>query len=439
MLQHIAGRGPELNEERAGKRRLDKWIGLITLSAALAGGTCQSAAAATLCVNPGGTSGCFATIGGAIAAASSRDDIRVAPGTYKEDVVIGKALSLVGANASNTIIDATGKSNGIYIDGLDNPGLSNVLVTGFTIENANFEGALFTNTSSSFFYANRVINNDKGLLISSSGTSCPGQPPFETSEGDDCGEGIHLMGVDHTTIANNVSQGNSGGILLSDETLATHDNLITGNTVVNNPYDCGITMASHPPASGSTPLGITHNTIANNTSSHNGFLVPGAGAGVGIFAALPGGIVTGNVVINNQLTNNGLPGVAFHAHAPGESLNDNMIIGNTISGNGPDTEDAATPGPTGINVFGVSPITGTIISQNVIDSEMIDIVVNTPVEVLANLNNFLDAQFGIDNIGTSTVNAPENWWGCVGGPAVAGCAMSGGTKVFFAPWLTAPF
>ena len=70
---------------------------------------------------------------------------------------------------------------------------------------------------------------------------------------------------------------------------------------------------------------------------------------------------------------------------------------------------------------------------------MIDIVVNTPVEVLANLNNFLDAQFGIDNIGTSTVNAPENWWGCVGGPAVAGCAMSGGTKVFFAPWLTAPF
>ena len=437
MLRQTSGRGLDTNEDAAGCLRPYRWTGLITLCIVLAGVTCRSAVAATLCVNPGGTSGCFSTIGAAVAAASARDNIKVGPGTYKEDVVIGKSISLIGARTSNTIIDATGKSNGIYVDGIDNPGLSNVLVTGFTITNANFEGALFTNTSSSLFYSNRVVNNDKGLIIGSG--TCPGQPGFETSEGDDCGEGIHLMGVDHTTIANNTVQGNSGGILLSDETLATHDNLISGNTVSNNPYDCGITMASHPPASGSTPLGITHNTIANNTSSHNGYLVPGAGAGVGIFAALPGGIVTGNVVINNQLTNNGLPGVAFHAHAPGESLNDNMIVGNTISGNGPDTEDAATPGPTGINVFGVSSITGTIISQNVIDGEMIDIVVNTPVDVYANLNNFLDAQFGVDNIGMGRVNALENWWGCAGGPTAAGCAMAGGTSVSVAPWLTAPF
>jgi len=428
------------NKETANDRRLNNWTCLSSLGAVLVFGVCQPVVAATLCVNPSGTSGCFSKIAAAVAAANVHDIIKVASGTYKEDVIIGKPLSLVGANSNNTVIDATGLSNGIYIDGLDNLGLRNVVVAGFTVSNANFEGILLTNTSSSLIYGNRVTGNDKSLIIASD--TCPGQPSFETSEGDDCGEGIHLIGVDHSTVANNFVQNNSGGILLTDETLATHDNLISGNTVVNNPYDCGITMASHPPASGATPLGVTHNTIANNESSHNGYLVPGAGAGVGIFTFLPGGTVSGNVVINNRLTNNGLPGVAFHSHGTSESLDDNMIVGNTISGNGPDTEDAVTPGPTGINVFGVSPIAGTIISQNVIDGEQLDIVVNTPIEVQATLNNFVDAQFGVDNIGTGTTGsayAPENWWGCAGGPLITGCAMAGGPNVLFAPWLTAPF
>ncbi len=123
-------------------------VSLIPLCAALLAGICQPAVAGTLCVNPGGTNGCYATIGAAVAAASSNDTIQVSHGTYKEDVVIGKSLSLIGANRENTIIDATGLSNGIYIDGLDNPGLSNVVVTGFTVEHANFEGILVTNASS---------------------------------------------------------------------------------------------------------------------------------------------------------------------------------------------------------------------------------------------------------------------------------------------------
>src|ERR1019366_8510395 len=46
--------------------------------------------AATLCVNPGGTGGCFAKIGDAVAAAAKNDTIQVAAGVYAEDVVIGK-------------------------------------------------------------------------------------------------------------------------------------------------------------------------------------------------------------------------------------------------------------------------------------------------------------------------------------------------------------
>ena len=46
---------------------------------------------------------------------------------------------------------------------------------------------------------------------------------------------------------------------------------------------------------------------------------------------------------------------------PPVNLNDNVIVGNHISGNAADTEDAATPGPTGINLYSVAPVWGTVI------------------------------------------------------------------------------
>jgi parallel beta-helix repeat protein len=400
------------------------------------------ASAATLCANPGGTSGCYATIGAAIAAANPGDTIQVGPGKYFEEVVIGKSLSLIAADRSNTFIDATGKANGVYIDGRDNPGLRQVVVAGFTIQNAKFEGILVTNASSVTISDNRVISNDLALNPSPPPT-CPGQPSFETNEDFDCGEGIHLSGVDHSIVAGNLMENNSGGILLSDDTGATHDNLITGNIARNNPFDCGITLASHQLETGSTlPRGVFHNTIAANQSFRNGLAVEGAGAGVGLFVAGQGLETSGNVVIGNRLTGNGLPGVAFHLHTAnaGQNVNDNVIIANYIAGNGADTEDAATPGPTGINVFGVAPITGTVIADNVIKDEQVDIAVNTgsPAVVDTHLNNLLGQQIGIDNLGSGGVNATENWWGCAKGPGFPGCTSVSGSNVVSTPFLTHP-
>jgi parallel beta-helix repeat protein len=241
----------------------------------------RSARAATLCVNPGATLGCYSTIGSAVVKARMDyfdsgiiDTINVAPGIYKEGVIILTPLSLVGAGSGKSIINAVGLANGIYIDGIDAPNhhVSQVVVTGFTVENANFEGILVTNASFVTIRDNEVINNDLSLNVSV--PACPGQPPFETSEADDCGEGIHLIGVDHSTVSNNTSEKNSGGILLTDETSATHHNLIIGNVVHDNPFDCGITLASHPPAPNTgltSPPGVCCNTIANNDSFHNGY------------------------------------------------------------------------------------------------------------------------------------------------------------------------
>ena len=65
------------------------------------------ASAAALCVNPGGTGGCFATVQGAVNAASNTGDvINVAAGTYNESkVLVNKSVSIQGAGPGSTIID----------------------------------------------------------------------------------------------------------------------------------------------------------------------------------------------------------------------------------------------------------------------------------------------------------------------------------------------
>jgi nitrous oxidase accessory protein NosD len=429
------------------RKRL-KFVSPQLLTVAMVAAVCQPAfASRNLCVNPGGSAGCYATIAAAVAAAPPGGTIVVAPGTYKETVVIGKSLSLIGSNSSNTIIDATGLSNGIFIDGLHNPGLSDVVVSGFTLENANFEGALIVNVSDVTLRGSHVRNNNKSVT----GPTCPGLPDFEPGEQFDCGEGIHLMGVSYSTIANNVSEGNSGGILISDDTGQTHDNLIINNLVHDNLTACGIVLASHEPAIGSTAPhhGIVHNIITGNQSIHNGVAFPGAGAGVGIFANGTGvGLVSGNTIIANKLFNNGLPGVTFHSHVgpnfglPADDLNDNVIIANRISGNGPDIADTATPGPAGINLnsgAGGTPITGTVIWANIIENEDVDVAVNTPADVDLHFNNLLGGGIGVANLGAGTVNATRNYWGCFAGPSSNKCSSVSGPDVDSVPFLRVPF
>jgi len=347
------------------------FCGLLTVSLG------QSAMAKTLCVSPAGASGCSTTIGAAVSAAAAGDTINIGAGEYAEDVIIKKSLSLAGAGAS-TIINAHGLANGVYVDGLDAPGLSHVEVTGMTVINANYEGILVTNAAYVVIANNHVADNDQSLNYAAG--TCPGQPAFETEEGEDCGEGIHLVGVSFSTVADNNVELNSGGILLTDETGVTYVVQVTGNSVHDNSLDCGITLASHPPFSQSPsqlPYGVVNNNVIGNRVIGNGVI--GAGAGVGIFAQGPGNQAFGNQVIGNVIENNGLPGVTVHNHAapPGTplvNLNALVIVGNYISGNGADTADAITPGTAGINIYGVAGIWATEIMQNTIENEAYDVV-----------------------------------------------------------------
>lgn len=278
---------------------------VIALAALAASGGTAAAGSETVFVSPSGSpsnagTSCataqYATIGNGVSAAPAGGTVIVCPGTYTEDVAVSKALMLAGRHAR---INATGLDNGIKITH------SWVRVTGFTVWGATGEGILAQGTPQAgpivngqptttgdpikhvTIAHNTVRNNDQGSPSSSYMECQPqGQIP------GDCGEGIHLMSVSDSRVFANHVLGNSGGILLTDEFGPTHDNTIVRNVVEDNPFDCGITVASHNYGVDPNTLhkmrsfaGIYDNLIARNVVRRNG--LQGEGAGVLIAAASP--------------------------------------------------------------------------------------------------------------------------------------------------------
>lgn len=419
------------------------------------------ASAKNLCVHPG-VKGCYKTIQSAVNAASNNDIIQVSSGKYTEEVTIGKPLSILGSGSDSTVVNAANFAHGFFVDGYDNHDLNNVTISEFTIENALYEGILIVSATDVTLRNNTIKNNDAvpGVVFSGALTGCPNQPGsgiYETDETGDCGGAIHLVGAVNSTISDNYVTGNADGVLISDETGESHNNLLIRNIITKNPLECGIVLASHPRAGTTTmnPIpahfGVNNNTVAENVSSDNGVQIGGAGAGM--FSDGAGqGTVSGNVIIRNKLTDNGLGGVAMHSHVgpafglPADNFSGNKIIGNFIAGNLADTFDTATPGRVGININsgdGASPIRGTVITNNEVWNEDIDIAVNTPAEVDIHLNSLLGGRIGVgdvcaldaSSVCTGTIDATENFWGCAAGPGGNGCTTTSGSDIHFAPWL----
>jgi parallel beta-helix repeat protein len=437
---------------------------LIVCCAVVFAAICQPAVAGTLCVNPAGSHNCFSSIQTAVNHASANDVIQIEAGTYREEVDIGIPLAIIGAGNHAAIIDATGLPHGIFVDGFDHPGLKQVIITGLTVENALFEGVLVVSSSDITIQNNNIINNDTspGIVFTGALTGCQGQPGdgiYETDETGDCGGALHLVGTANSIVSGNLITGNADGVLISDETAESHDNLLIHNTVKNNPLECGIVLASHPPSGQTSPPfaphhGVDHNTVAENLSTGNGVQIGGAGAGM--FSDGAGrGRVSDNVIIGNTLTHNGLGGVALHTHVgpafglPADDMSGNKIIGNIIAGNLADLFDTATPGRVGININsgdGGSPVRGTVISQNMISDEDIDIAINTPAEVDIHLNSLRGSGIGIGDVcaldGSSvcsgTIDGTENYFGCSAGPGQHGCTTVSAPRILWTPWLQKP-
>ena len=338
----------------------------------------------------------FRTIQSAVNAARPGSTVVVCKGTYHEQVVLNKPLSLQGQRAT---IDQAGVTPAfqVTLPGLGTQTIfagvvmvsSGIRFTGFKVTHAQGEGILAAGLGSEVtgisISHSSVVHNDLGFGV-------PNSPYFQcAAQGavpGDCGEGVHFIGVAYSAIKGNLIADNAGGVLLSDDTGPTHNILVANNVVTGNATDCGITVPGHNPnalsATGQrqpSVAGVYDNVIRGNVVTNNG--LKGEGAGVLFANATAGTASYNNLVQGNYIAGNGLSGVTMHAHTiqPGqfEDLNGNRVIGNRIGKNNIDGDTLDCPPnstctpqdlrTTGVLVFsGGTPVTTTIAFNHIFNN-----------------------------------------------------------------------
>ncbi len=346
------------------------------------------------------------TLGYALTQAGPKDKIVIDPGTYSESSnantvgpgLRGLSISARGSKAS-TVIDATGNANGIRIEA------SEVSVTGLTVENAELEGILAepplnswpagptsppANISQLTIADNVVVHNDLAY-----DTSLPPDSacPSSLTDADDCGEGIHLLGVSSSSVVGNNVSHNVGGILLSDGGFgisvgpAAH-NLIGYNRSSDNVFDCGITLPGHDPRAVATSgpnagqpqphvAGVYDNQVIGNVSTGNG------GAGLLDATPYPGTGSYNNLFVDNWASGNGNGGFVLHSHAPLQDVSGIVVVGNHFGQNNlagdPDTGVSST---TGVMLLSVAVPTSIVISHNTISDDVNGVASNSNITVV---------------------------------------------------------
>jgi len=213
----------------------------------------------------------FTKIQDAINAASSGDTVYVYNGTYYENIVVNKSLSLVGENKFNTTIDGSGSGTLVSVTA------NNVNVTGFTIKNGFYGGIrvrssynnisgntvmdivaghsiLLTGNTQNIISSNTVVNGIVGVALSSSSHNTISSNILALNRAFGGGSGIQLAGSSENVINKNTIYLNDYGINFFTST--NSNNTICQNIVYSN--NIGIEFY----------LGVS----SNNTFCHNKFV-----------------------------------------------------------------------------------------------------------------------------------------------------------------------
>ena len=232
------------------------------------------ASAATLTVGAGGQ---FKTIQQAVDAAKPGDTVLVAAGTYTENIVVNKSLTIAAADRSaRPMVEAadSGKdvflltSPGVRIDGLALVGgasgveiqhTSNCVVTNCTVNGSVFAVYLASATAN-LVSNNNLNNNGYGIYLdASSGNTLSGNSALkETGGGGKAtySDGIYLYYSDSNTVTeNNLSANHVYGISL----FHSSGNDISNNTITAN-EEIGVRLGE---ASNNNTLSF--NTIGGNS------------------------------------------------------------------------------------------------------------------------------------------------------------------------------
>lgn len=270
------------------------------------------------------------TIGAAVAKAEDGDTIVVSAGTYTEQIVITKSISLRGSEGNVVIkapdaatmatfqLDETGTRKWrpvIFAYGDNEP--IEVSISGFTIDASDFDppsdggaGILLDNVRTG-----EVTGNSVTMYPSTKATF-----------------GIVVYGNSDVTIDNNVVSGASRlgiGGLGDDRVSATQPHVTITNNTVTPPAPPDEYKSSWAPNGIQIGWGATGSIIGNTVSGQVYAGANWASSGI-IVAASDDVIISGNTVLDNQL---GISVLGDAYFGTGHTATGTKITGNTLEGN----------------------------------------------------------------------------------------------------------
>ena len=385
------------------------------------------------------SSGDYSIVQDAIDAAEDGDTIRVYEGTYNENVIVDKTISLIGNGSEVTLIHAMNE----HLD-IMKLRANWVNVTGFTMAGGRSGSAgIKVEFDYNMISENNCSDNNYGIYLESSH-----QCTIISNSCSNNSRGIYLVDSKNNTITNNtLNQNAQMGIRF----YYSHNNLISNNTANSNDHNgiflesSNANIISNNVAHSNLFAGISLDSSTECTLQNNRCNSTRAGSGIFLsesnFCVLIGNICSNNsegiglgksnncTLNSNLCTNNGGNGISL-------SMVDDCIIMNNTCFNNND----------GRGIF-LSSSNRCVIIFNLISGNEIGVYLRSSSQNnTARYNNIVsNTEFGIDarsNDGYSIL-AISNWWNDISGPFHPSNNNEGKGDivtdyVMFDPWLMEP-
>ena len=296
--------------------------------------------------------------------------------------------TLITASSGQVIkgqnIHASGCDVGIFVP----PGSTNVVIMKNTITGAGVHGIFVQDSRNVVINQNTVTGNSAGVPA----VSCDFIAPPCVNEG----KAIQLSGTSNSIVLHNIVTNDLfGGIAVTDDgavdpgalnsgsSLPALNNLVIGNYISKVSNDCGIVLAVYNEQLAS------RNMILNNQvfGSEPPFGVNPYVGQIVIATDGPNAAIQDTIVFGNTIIGSTLPGIVVHANVPGDSISGTIIKQNVLGNNGyypsffssPNTP-VASDGPTGIALeaeaygqLAAPTISGTTLVHNTIGSDTIGV------------------------------------------------------------------
>lgn len=236
----------------------------------------------------------FQHIQDAVKYSSDKNIVFVYKGTYIENIILNKSLSLFGEDNEETIIDGDNEDDVIQINS------NNVTINGFLIKNSGLSGrdaGIEINADNTIISNNTIFDSTIGIFLYESNNN----RLVDNHIMNNTDYGIHLYLSHENNISNNIINNNRWGVLLTTSFL----NQIYANDISSNKiHGLWLSRSSN------------YNNIYKNSISYN--------KEYGVYLNLH---TSNNTILNNIISSNNNVGITIGFYWPcnGNIVSDNLI------------------------------------------------------------------------------------------------------------------